>query len=117
MKCIIIQNEYPLSAFHIDRKVGLDSEITVSCYLHLCLSVFHAFLIMFIAQSVRSHLNSSATVDSSFWSYERLLLHILFGGFFTGWVGSLKTTIVTRTYRDATARRRARRAQVFSLLA
>jgi hypothetical protein len=44
-----------------------------------CLSVFHIFLIMLIAQSVRSQFISYAPIDSAFWSccllfFPRLLL-------------------------------------------
>ena len=52
----------------IDRKVVSDSEITVSCNLHFCFSVFNAFPIMFNAQSVRSKLISSAPINTAFWS-------------------------------------------------
>ena len=53
----------------IDRKVGLDSKITVSCYLHLCLSlsILISFPIMCLAQSIQSQLISSAPIDSAFW--------------------------------------------------
>jgi len=50
----------------IDRKVGLDSEITISCYLHLCHSIFISFPIMFIA--LWSKLISNAPIDTAFWS-------------------------------------------------
>ena len=36
----------------IDRKVGSVTKITVSFYLHLCLSICIYFPIMFLAQSV-----------------------------------------------------------------
>jgi hypothetical protein len=52
----------------IDMKVCSVTEITVFCNLHLCLSVFISFPIMFLAQSVRSKLISSAPIDSAFWS-------------------------------------------------
>ena len=51
----------------IEWKVGLDSEITIICYLHLCHSVFISFPIMFIAQSVRSQLISFAPINTAFW--------------------------------------------------
>ena len=39
------------------------------CHLHLCLvSFFNAFLVMFTTQSVQSCLNSSAPINSAFWS-------------------------------------------------
>ena len=67
----------------INRKVGSDSEITIICYLHLCLSVFNAFPIMFIAQSVRSNLISNAPINTAFLSccllcFPHLLLFRMF---------------------------------------
>jgi hypothetical protein len=50
----------------IDRKVCSVTEITVCFNLHLCLSVFISFPIMFYAQSIRSTLISSAPIDSAF---------------------------------------------------
>ena len=61
----------------INWKVGSVTEITVSCYLHLCLSVFISFPIMFLTQSVRSKLIYSAPIDSAFWYY-CLLFCLLF---------------------------------------
>ena len=71
----------------IDRKAGLDSEITVSCYLHLCLRVFISFSVMFIAQFVRSKLISNAPIYTAFWSCCLLCFpHLLLFGMFLTFV-------------------------------